>query len=46
MIKEGIFDVSDEVLKTAEIYDRQYWGKKEVRKKVPAHVEAGSENEA
>lgn len=46
MIKEGIFDVNEEVLKKAELYDRQYWGKKEVQKKVRSHDEAGSEDEA
>ena len=34
MIKEGIFDVNEQVLKEAELYDKQYWNKKEVSKKV------------
>jgi hypothetical protein len=46
MVKEGIFDVNEEVLKKAEIYDRQYWGKKEVSKKVRPHVEARVKDEA
>ena len=46
MIKEGIFDVNEEVLKKAEIYDKQYWGKEKVSKKVRSHIETGSENEA
>jgi hypothetical protein len=45
MVKEGIFDVNEEVLKKAELYDRQYWGKKEVHKKVRPHIEAGIKDE-
>jgi hypothetical protein len=46
MIKEGIFDVNEEVLKKAEIYDKQYWSKEKVQKKVRPHVETGIKNEA
>lgn len=46
MIKEGIFDVNEEVLKQAEIYDKQYWGKKEAQKRVQASVEERVEDEA
>jgi hypothetical protein len=45
MIKEGIFDVNEEVLKEAELYDRQYWGKKEASKKVRPLVEKRVEDE-
>jgi hypothetical protein len=45
MIKEGIFDVNEEVLKKAELYDRQYWGKKEVSKRVRPHIETGIKDE-
>jgi hypothetical protein len=36
MIKEGLFDVNEEVLNLARIYDKQYWQAKKVSKKVPA----------
>jgi hypothetical protein len=36
MIKEGIFDVNEEVLKTARVYDKQHWQAKKTQKKVPA----------
>jgi hypothetical protein len=46
MIKEGIFDVNEQVLKEAELYDRQYWGKKEASKKVRPLVEERIKDEA
>lgn len=36
MIKEGLFDVNDEVKKVAKSYDEQYWQAKKASKKVPA----------
>jgi hypothetical protein len=36
MLKEGIFEVNEEVLNAARQYDRQYWQSK-AQKKVPAH---------
>lgn len=34
MLKDGIFDVNDEVLKAAKIYDKQHWQSKKVQKKI------------
>jgi hypothetical protein len=36
MLKEGIFDVNEEVLKAARLYDRQHW-KSKTQKKVSTH---------
>jgi predicted nucleotide-binding protein (sugar kinase/HSP70/actin superfamily) len=45
MIKEGIFDVNEEILKQAELYDRQYWGKKEAQKRISPSIEERVEDE-
>lgn len=34
MLKEGIFDVNEEVLKAAKQYDKQHWQNKKTQKKV------------
>lgn len=34
MLKEGIFDVNEEVLKAAKQYDKQHWQSKKTQKKV------------
>ncbi len=34
LLKEGLFDVTEDLLKTARQYDRQYWQSKKVQKKV------------
>jgi hypothetical protein len=36
MIKEGIFNVDEELLKAARTYDKQHWQKKAASKKIPA----------
>lgn len=35
MLKEGLFKVNEELLKTAKNYDKQYWQAKKAQKKVP-----------
>ena len=35
MLKEGLFDVNEELLKTAKHYDKQHWQAKKAQKKVP-----------
>jgi predicted nucleotide-binding protein (sugar kinase/HSP70/actin superfamily) len=35
MIKEGLFDVNEELLKAAKLYDKQHWKNKKAQKKVP-----------
>jgi predicted nucleotide-binding protein (sugar kinase/HSP70/actin superfamily) len=35
MIKEGLFDVNEELLKAAKLYDKQHWKSKKAQKKVP-----------
>ncbi len=35
MLKEGLFDVNEEVLKTAKQYDKQHWQSKKSQKEVP-----------
>lgn len=35
MLKEGLFDVNEELLKTAKNYDKQHWQAKKTQKKVP-----------
>lgn len=35
MLKEGLFEVNEELLKTAKNYDKQYWQAKKAQKKVP-----------
>jgi len=34
MLKEGLFDVNDELLKAAKQYDKQHWQSKKTQKKV------------
>lgn len=34
MLKEGLFDVSEEMKKAAKIYDKQHWQVKKVSKKI------------
>lgn len=36
MLKEGIFEVNEEVLKVARQYDKQHWQSKKAQKKVSA----------
>jgi hypothetical protein len=43
MLKEGLFEVNEEVLKAARIYDKQHWQAKKVQKKVPASEQGGGE---
>jgi hypothetical protein len=43
MIKEGLFNVNEEVLKAARIYDKQHWQAKKVSKKVSALEQGGGE---
>jgi predicted nucleotide-binding protein (sugar kinase/HSP70/actin superfamily) len=35
MLKEGLFDVNEELLKAAKNYDKQHWQAKKTQKKVP-----------
>jgi predicted nucleotide-binding protein (sugar kinase/HSP70/actin superfamily) len=35
MLKEGLFDVNEELLKAAKVYDKQHWKSKKAQKKVP-----------
>lgn len=35
LLKEGLFDVTDEILKAAKQYDKQHWQSKKVQKKLP-----------
>lgn len=35
MLKEGLFDVNEELLKAAKLYDKQHWKSKKAQKKVP-----------
>lgn len=35
MLKEGLFDVNEELLKAAKNYDKQHWQAKKAQKKVP-----------
>lgn len=34
MLREGLFDVTDEILKAARQYDKQYWQSKKVQKEI------------
>lgn len=36
MLKEGMFEVNDELLKAARQYDKQHWQSKKAQKKIPA----------
>lgn len=36
MLKDGLFDVNEEILKAAKIYDKQHWQAKKVQKKLSA----------
>ena len=44
MLKEGLFDVNEELLKTARQYDKQHWQTKKAQKKVSASNEGRSES--
>lgn len=44
LIKEGLFSFTEETLKEAKVYDKQYWGKKKVSKKVQTPQQERSEN--
>lgn len=44
MLKEGLFDVSEEMKKAARIYDKQHWQTKKVSKKVQAPQPERSED--
>jgi predicted nucleotide-binding protein (sugar kinase/HSP70/actin superfamily) len=36
MLKEGLFNVNEEVLKVAKQYDKQHWQSKKTQKSIPA----------
>lgn len=43
MLKDGLFNVTEDVLKAAKIYDKQHWQSKKVQKEVSTFEQEGSE---
>lgn len=44
LLKEGLFNVTEDVIKAAKQYDKQYWQSKKTQKKVSTSEQEGSTN--